>query len=44
MMKVGDANRDQEDTSRNTNKADPELLCLEGMCVFVDQVANKAAC
>src|ERR1700716_1797556 len=42
-MRVSDANRDQEDTSRNTDEVDPELLRPERMCIFVDQIANKTA-
>ena len=42
MVRVFHANRDQHDASRDANEVYPHLLQPEGMCIFVDYIANEA--
>jgi hypothetical protein len=41
VVRVSDANCDQEDTSGNPDKMYPKFLDPERMCVFVEDVANE---
>ena len=42
MVGVLEANSDKEEASDNTDKVYPGLLSPQGVCVLVDDVANKA--